>query len=266
MTLFPYTTLFRSNSYDILVNYGVGTKKNKLLLPFHKLIKFFINHKNPFKAKNIIIFDKWTEGKIMKKKKYKNTNVYLLPIFHVFFNTEIDNVLSNKKGGGCFFIGRISDKQKNIKYLNKIPRNIQIDVFGIGPDEKLLKSKNIHKRGFVSDNQKINIFKNNKVMIMTSRYEGSPISLIEALSFGIPLILLDTFPFARYIANNKGCVLLKKKTKPKKFEKYIEKILNLDEKEYQNMQLSCFQFYEQNLSNKIAEKEWKKIIEKFEKN
>ncbi|WP_022935041.1 glycosyltransferase [Mesomycoplasma moatsii] len=247
------------NSYEIITKYGIGTKKRKLLIPFYWIIRKLINHKNPFLASNIIVFDPYTKNKIIKTKKYNNSKVFLVPIFHNFFNEEKEVIYENKREN-VFYIGRLANKQKNLKLLNKVADYIDIHVYGGGGDEKILSSPNIKKFGIVKDNKKENIFKTKKVMIMTSRYEGSPIVLIEALSFGIPIVLLDTFPFAKYVTNETGSVLLNKKSGAKKFGSVIKQILELEEKEYRKLQIQCFDVYLKKFSNKVAEQEWKKII------
>lgn len=127
----------------------------------------------------------------------------------------------------------------------------------------MLNSSNIIKHGFVNDEIKREIFLNKKILIMTSRYEGSPISLIEATSFGIPIILLDTFPFAKYITKNTGSKLLDKKISPKKFALEIVNFLGMPKEKYKEEQLKCLNKYKKCLSNEIGERILEKILKDY---
>lgn len=105
-------------------------------------------------------------------------------------------------------IGRIEPYQKGLDILveavSKVKRdllecNVKIDIFGPDVDGKvmLLKS-NIRNYGLESvisvndavfDDEKKEELLNSDLFIMTSRFEGHPMALIEALSFGLPAIV-----------------------------------------------------------------------------
>lgn len=101
----------------------------------------------------------------------------------------------DKKNNNCIMIGNI-DKRKYGKLidllnkLNKMGRNIQIDIFGNISDlklaEKLKTFNNVKINGFV-EFKKIPI-ENYKLMIFTSTIENLPISIVEVLKKGIPVI------------------------------------------------------------------------------
>lgn len=99
-------------------------------------------------------------------------------------------------------VGRLT-YQKNfialIKAWEKISEQLPdwcIEIYGKGEDEynlmqyiKQQKIRNISLKG-VSDNMQ-NIYKSASFLVMTSRYEGLPMVLIEAQSFGVPIISFD---------------------------------------------------------------------------
>ena len=102
------------------------------------------------------------------------------------------------------YVGRVYlEGQKNlveaIKGIEKSKLNIHLDILGSGPDVNSLKE-------YIKDNkleEKITLFgwvknpwsilKNKGIdgLILTSRFEGLPMVLLEAMSYGIPCIVSD---------------------------------------------------------------------------
>lgn len=127
----------------------------------------------------------------------------------------IFNPISHKKGViaspksvqydlSLAYVGRVYlEGQKNlielIKGITRSNLNIHLDVFGSGPDINLLK-KVIRKNklenkvtlyGWVSNPWLILKNKGIDGVILTSKFEGLPMVLLEAMSYGIPCIASD---------------------------------------------------------------------------
>ena len=107
---------------------------------------------------------------------------------------------------------------KSLEKINKI--KIVWDHFGAGPLESkihlyaknLLSEKsniNYTFHGYVTNSELINYFKNENVttLLNTSKSEGIPASMMEAMSFGIPVVATDVGG-VREIVNNQNGVLL----------------------------------------------------------
>jgi len=102
-------------------------------------------------------------------------------------------------------------KAKNYPYLveafKTMPKNIHLDIYGSGPLEQELKNEiekhnlNIRLCGVRDDIQ--NVLPEYDAFIMSSIFEGQPISLLEAMSCGMPAILSD-IPVLREVTNNKA--------------------------------------------------------------
>jgi glycosyltransferase involved in cell wall biosynthesis len=102
-------------------------------------------------------------------------------------------------------------KQKNYSYLaeafKKMPKNIFLDIYGGGAEEAELRSLiekhqlNIRLCGVHKDIQQL--LPTYDAFIMSSRFEGQPISLLEAMASGMPAILSD-IPVLREVTNNKA--------------------------------------------------------------
>lgn len=102
-------------------------------------------------------------------------------------------------------------KAKNYSYLieafKTMPKNVHLDIFGSGPLHREMQEEiekhnlNIRLCGVREDIN--NVLKNYDAFIMSSIYEGQPISLLEAMACGIPAILSD-IPVLREATNNKA--------------------------------------------------------------
>jgi glycosyltransferase involved in cell wall biosynthesis len=102
-------------------------------------------------------------------------------------------------------------KAKNYHYLiesfRNLPDNISLDIYGSGPLENELGEKidrykvNIRLCGTETELEKI--LPRYDAFIMSSFYEGHPVSLIEAMAVGLPVILAD-IPVLREATDNKA--------------------------------------------------------------
>ncbi|HEX7905924.1 MAG TPA: glycosyltransferase [Chitinophagaceae bacterium] len=102
-------------------------------------------------------------------------------------------------------------KAKNYPYLieafKTMPKNIHLDIYGSGPLQQSLQQDidqhqlNIRLCGVRDDIH--NVLPQYDAFIMSSVFEGQPISLLEAMACGIPAILSD-IPVLREVTNNKA--------------------------------------------------------------
>jgi glycosyltransferase involved in cell wall biosynthesis len=75
-------------------------------------------------------------------------------------------------------------------------RPIELNLFGVGPYEqslrrlcKMLELNNVHFRGYVNDVRAI--WEQNHLLVQPSRYEGVPITVIEAMWCGRPAVVTN---------------------------------------------------------------------------
>jgi glycosyltransferase involved in cell wall biosynthesis len=100
---------------------------------------------------------------------------------------------------------------KNYPYLieafKSMPKNVHLDIFGSGPLQREIQGEiekhqlNIRLCGVREDIH--NVLRNYDAFIMSSIFEGQPISLLEAMACGMPAILSD-IPVLREATNNKA--------------------------------------------------------------
>ena len=102
-------------------------------------------------------------------------------------------------------------KAKNYSYLidafKTMPKNIHLDIYGSGPLHDALQKEinscqlNVRLCGVRDDIH--NVLPQYDAFIMSSIFEGQPISLLEAMACGMPAILSD-IPVLREVTNNKA--------------------------------------------------------------
>jgi len=232
------------NNIDIVID---GRPKNVLLREliikfiYRNLKVYYIVHSFNFKDyfpssrfwskilyKNVqalICVSKMIEEKAGKLYDFKNT----LTIYNPFFIAEEElkkTVLKPQKV--ILFFGRFEEKVKNFTLMleafsqSKIyEKEYHLHLMGSGDDEDFIlqKIKDLNLNDYV----KILPFKQNpfnevreaKFTILTSNYEGFPLSIIESLALGTPVIAVDCHSGPREIIQNEFNGLLVENHNPK---------------------------------------------------
>lgn len=125
----------------------------------------------------------------------------------VVYNPVLPDKTSNlkfigpPKSGVIFaYVGRLEDWQKNLTFLlkglSKLPFDWRLKVIGTGPDEKkvrilakkLAMNDKIEWLGFSEKPFDLLMEEGVTALLLTSRFEGLPTVLIEAISRGIPVV------------------------------------------------------------------------------
>ncbi len=98
--------------------------------------------------------------------------------------------------------------------------NIQFHFLGRVPNWKVLEYYSTHM---------VDLF------ISLSRYDGIPVSIMEAMSFGIPAIATDVGGVSEIVINGKTGFLLDQEINPKDVAEVIQHLSSLDTKDYNAM-------------------------------
>lgn len=170
---------------------------------------------------------------------------------------------SKKKNKKLIMITRLDNNQKRIDLAINVMKklsNYTLEIYGDGPDKEYLENliyKNSLKNVFLcgGTNQVKEKLDESAIFIMTSDTEGYPISLIEAMRRGLPIILRNTFEAAQDIIKDNG-ILLEQEWNEEEFVRAVEKI-------YKN-----YEFYSKNSIEMgkrhnfdVIENQWKKLID-----
>jgi len=157
------------------------------------------------------------------------------------------------------FVGRLSF-EKGPDIFSELTKHISypVSVFGDGPMKRSLQTQYAHIdfKGMCDMEQH---WKNIRVVVMPSRYEGLPLAALEAMARGIPVIaseagalpqLIDDCKIGKSIALEQSSI----------FEDEIDKIMRQGNSEYQIQGEKLIDFISDNFSRKNA---IPKIIEQY---
>lgn len=174
--------------------------------------------------------------------------------------------LKKQKNKNLIMLTRLSSEKQIdlvIKAMEKLPE-YNLNIYGDGDEKeklkKLIREKKLNNvRVCGITNQVKKVLDNSGIFVMSSSFEGYPISSIEAMRRGLPIVLRNTFDSAKDIVKENG-ILLQKEWDEVEFIKAIKKI-------YDN-----YEYYSENSkklgirydSQKIKQ-EWIELLEELKK-
>ncbi len=191
------------------------------------------------------------------RKFAKNKNIDWTPIMSRLVNKN--EAISKKYE----FISPIrNSKEKSPKMIRNIINNIGNNSLIIGTDFKDKKDNFVQYKSAVSnENELASLYCKSKYLLLASRYEGFSIVSGEALSLGLPCILPNTFPSARYLVGNNERGYIYNwyddiGTISKNIQSYIQGI------NYEIVSKRCIKFATENLDNKTFKNNWERILKR----
>lgn len=131
------------------------------------------------------------------------------------FNIVFLGVIIKRKG--IYELIEAINKLKEMDMLKEY--NIKFLICGSGIEEKEIKDKvNSYKlneyvkmMGWINEQTKIEILKKSQLLVLPSYNEGLPMAILEAMSYGIPVISTDVGSIAE-VVNEKNGVLIRPKS------------------------------------------------------
>lgn len=195
-------------------------------------------------------------------------NVYFIPNFSSFNRKHNYYQSSSKK---IIAVGRLTS-QKNFQLLIEswsniqqcIPEGWELHIYGDGEEKEslvnLIRKKEVSHSIFLDGNisEIENVYKSASFLVMSSKYEGLPMVLIEAQCFGIPVVSFDcpTGP-AEIIDNNVNGILVENQNIDALSKAMIQLVYNPDLR----MVLSSNAFsYAKKYSAEIILEKWNNIL------
>lgn len=173
---------------------------------------------------------------------------------------------TKEKSKNLIIIGRLT-ASKRIDLAIEAMKNLSdfnLKIYGGGSEEEILELKKIIKDGSIQNvklcgptNQVQKVLDENGIFIMTSDYEGYPITTIEAMRRGLPIILRNTFVAANDVVKDNG-ILLEKEWNEDKFCEAVRRIYDNYE-EYSKNAIEMGKRH--NLD--VIKKEWENLFKKL---
>ena len=124
--------------------------------------------------------------------------------------------------------GALFDEVKQLA-KDKLPSNIKVDFSGFVSNNEVLKDYRM---------------KEYHVFINVSESEGIPVSIMEALSFGIPVVATDVGGTNEIITNNYNGILLEKDFPIDELKDWIGKFSDMIAEEYKSFRINARRSWE----------------------
>lgn len=188
--------------------------------------------------RNIAISEKIKNQILTKNKK----------VIYNFINQDA-NYCDNEYINNISFVGRLSKEKQPQDFLSisREHKCLNFNIFGEGELEHLIeKQNNLHYYGYVDKQDKI--WKNTDVLLITSKYEGLPYVLIEAMAHGLIVVSYDVGEVSNIIKNGKNGFIAKNKDE---MNLIIENLQYMDKSKNKLIKKSALQTFE-NLFGKKA--------------
>lgn len=236
-------------------------QKNSKIKFLKKLIARMLIFNNYVKNSNGLIFlnEMEKESSIYRKK-----NEFILPNGIEKLNIELIDTPKKDKDINFIFLGRIDIFHKGIDILlrtileNKeyfIKNKVIFNFYGNGREDDIhlfnnyLKQipKVIQYHGSIYGQDKYKELQRNDIFILTSRFEGMPMGVLESLSFGVPCFISRETGMGEYIEKyNAGWVNKNKENLFKTLKKCIKEFKTQSEWLKDNAFKCAKEFYWEN--------------------
>lgn len=225
-----------------------------------KLTRYFL------KDINLVLLSPVLESDFENIKTYKK--VYYLPngVENNYDDKTFEKYISNKdfesinilylsnmiKEKGYFEVLQLANESKDKNYHFNFAGGWQNnddkeEFFKYINDNDLEKIVTFH--GFVNGDQKKELFEKSNLFILPTRNEAFPLSILEAFSYGLPVLATDEGSIPFIIDEKSGVVISELKELENGFEKMIQEYINIETSRY------CRKRYLENFT-----------LEKFEEN
>lgn len=229
-------------NYSVVGHGGLGIedpKKIKTRLAMHLFQQFILD--------NAIKIYCLNSQELINSNIYTSTNAELVP--QIFDNPNTNNEVRVKKSNNPMvglYLGRINPI-KGIKELLDVSKyfinEIKFNVAGPTDNEyaqRMIRKRqidNINNVNFIGPKygqEKSKLFLESDFIILPSRGEGYPLTILEAMSFGLPVIVTNLPEVGEEIREYQAGIIIEDEGL-ESIKKAIDKFLNLTDEEYLKM-------------------------------
>lgn len=206
-------------------------------------------------------------------RQYNISSSKLISIYNPLTYPDWYNIdYYNLKEKIVLFVGRYSEDQKRISKSLKIWKSLEkygyngwrFVLIGHGPDEhkyrKLIKDLKICNVELKGKGNPFEYYQKASIFLMTSSYEGWPMTIAEAKQNGVVPICFDTFSACREIINNNLDGYIIKESRNSEFRDKLFLLMN-DDSLRKKMAGNGIEYSKNFTAEKIAN-QWLSLIEK----
>ena len=151
---------------------------------------------------------------------YSKKKVYVVPngVEEKVVDSLPEKCYNREDNPVFYFLGRYDINHKGLDYLfdaldilDSTGEKITVNMYGIGSDDEIayvhnrinkIKNLKVEDKGTIYDEEKIKALRNANILLLTSRYEGSPMTILDALSYGNPCLVTPGTNVADEIERN----------------------------------------------------------------
>lgn len=209
------------------------------------------------------------EGNRQELKKCFSVNSFVIPNYYEVKPFELDKCEGKKHT--ISYIGRIDNAHKNLFMLldawNAVSekKDWTLNIIGGGDKSSLLEYAKLHNikqlsmQEFKSPSEIEQIYKQNSILILTSRFEGYPTVIVEAVCYGNAIITTRYAGFSDELVND-GVNGYVTDFKTEEISERIQRLIDSPEL-LSNMQKNSFCTKRAILQNIDYVTLWKKVLE-----
>ncbi|MGB5665579.1 MAG: glycosyltransferase family 4 protein, partial [Maribacter sp.] len=233
-----------------------------------KYVKFFLNSLG--KAKKIFVLSNDFKSKLLQWGYNGDIIIETTTVnSDLLAGYQYDQDCKNDKQIKILFLSRLL-KEKGVyetinafQNLNKEHPDLQLIIAGDGEEykniEKLVQNDtNINMAGYVVGQEKINLLKDCHIYCLPSYTEGLPISVLEAMAFGLPVITTRVGGLKDFFHDGKMGYFVEPKNS-KQLEEKLRSLLS-DKDQMATMGMYNFNYANENLlSHQVAKRLYKHL-------
>jgi glycosyltransferase involved in cell wall biosynthesis len=256
---------------EVFTKWIYGKRRTYFMVHSSKLDMYFSKGANYLykNATKLVCVSKAIEVKILQKFNFKNTATIYNPII---FPESLASKPNDTPENYILFFGRLEEEIKNFALLlsafsqSKVyETGIHLLLIGEGSSKDFIiaKIKELQLEGFVTmlpfQNNITPYIQHAKYTILTSRFEGFPMSVVESLAAGTPVISVDCDSGPKEIIQNRDNGILVQNHDEKALAEAIHNLIT-DENLYRFCKNNAQKSVE-HLSLTTIAQYWKQLLE-----
>lgn len=237
----PYSFITHLNIPVIITVHGLNSVRVKRSYPKSDYLNFkfilypYFEKKALKNATKVITVSRWAKEKSDRIIGIDSKTTYIPNgiVYDRYGNTQPKNIFHPS----IFFVGRLVKFKgvdiliKSFQMIKKTYPNIHLYIAGNGPQGRKLKSLarklNVHNEitflNFLSEDEKLKMFKSADIFVVPSRIETFGIVVLEALASGAPVVASNVGGIPEILDNGKYGLL----AEPENPEDFAQKIITL---------------------------------------